>query len=101
MPRKVLNVDLKNRDQRARLPIRTKPYWVGLHEGAHIGYYRGRRVRKWVARFRQPGGFYNYREATIAEADDSVDADGARILNFEQAQEVARRWFKRMKKTSR
>ena len=98
MPRKVLNVDLKNRDQRARLPIRTKPYWIGLHEGAHIGYYRGRRVRKWVARFRQPGGFYNYREATIAEADDSVDADGARILNFEQAQGVALRWFKRMEK---
>ena len=44
MPHKVLNVDLKNREHRARLPIRTKPYWIGLHEGAHLGYYRGRRV---------------------------------------------------------
>ena len=101
MPPKALDVDLKSRDQRARLPIRTKPYWIGLYEGAHIGYYRGRRARTWVARFRQPGGFSNYQEATIAETDDSVDADGAKILNFEQAQEVALRWLKRMEKTAR
>lgn len=64
-----------------------------LSEGQHLGYYRGRRVRKWVARFRQPGGSRSYQEATIAEADDYVDSDGSKILSFKQAQETARRWF--------
>ena len=93
MSRAVLNVDLKNRTRRMQLPIRNKPYWTALNEGAHLGYYRGKRVRKWVARFRQPGGLHGYQEATIAEADDLADADGQTILNFKQAQTAARYWF--------
>ncbi|MCO4093017.1 MAG: site-specific integrase [Sphingorhabdus sp.] len=64
-----------------------------LSEGQHLGYYRGRRVRKWVVRFRKRGGSCSYQEATIAEADDLVDSDGSKILSFEQAQETARKWF--------
>jgi integrase len=93
MARIVENADLQNRQQRLRLEFRKKPYWMTLSEGQHLGYYRGRRVRKWVARFRQPGGSRSYQEATIAEADDYVDSDGSKILSFKQAQETARRWF--------
>jgi len=93
MARIVENADLQNRQQRLRLEIRKKPYWMTLSEGQHLGYYRGRRVRKWVARFRQPGGSRSYQEATIAEADDYVDSDGSKILNFGQAQKAARSWF--------
>ena len=64
-----------------------------LNEGEHLGYYRGQIVRKWVARFRRPGVSHNYQEATLAEADDHIDADGVKILSFKQAQEAARNWF--------
>lgn len=93
MARTVENADLQNRQQRLQLEIRKKPYWMTLSEGQHLGYYRGRRVRKWVARFRKPGGSHSYQEATIAEADDYADSDGSKILSFKQAQETARRWF--------
>jgi hypothetical protein len=64
-----------------------------INEGEHLGYYRGARVGKWVARYRRAGVAGNYQETTIAEADDNADADGAVILNFRQAQEAARKWF--------
>lgn len=93
MVRTVENADLHNREERLQLGGRKKPYWVALNEGEHLGYYRGRRVRKWVARYRRPGSSSNYREFTIAEADDYEDADGSKVLNFRQAQKAARRWF--------
>lgn len=93
MARIVENTDLYNRERRLRLGIRKKPYWLALNEGEHLGYYRGRRVRKWVARYRRPGISSNYRELTIAEADDDADADGSKILSFGQAQTAARNWF--------
>ena len=93
MSRAMHNEDLKNRTRRMQLPIRNKPYWMALNEGAHLGYYRGKRVRKWVARFRKPGSLHGYQEATIAEADDDADADGQTIFNFKQAKTAARYWF--------
>lgn len=93
MARTVENVDLRNRERRLLLGIRKKPYWMALKEGEHLGYYRGRRVRKWVARYRRPGISSKYREFTIAEADDYADADGSKILSFGQAQTAARSWF--------
>ncbi len=93
LERIVENIDLPNREQRQRLPIRKKPYWMALNEGEHLGYYRGRRVRKWVARFRRSGAACRYQEATIAEADDIANADGSKILSFKQARKAARRWF--------
>lgn len=94
----VQHADLKNPDERQRLPSRKKPYWTALSEGAHLGYYRGQRVRKWVARFRKPGAVRQYEEATIAEADDCADADGHKVLNFSQAQDAASRWFASLEK---
>jgi integrase len=93
MARSIENTDLHNREQRLRLGIRKKPYWMALNEGEHLGYYRGRRVRKWVARYRRPGISSKYREFTLAEADDYGYADGSKVLNFEQAHKAARCWF--------
>ena len=87
------HIDLRNSEERAQLPSRKKPYWTALTQGAHLGYYRGKRVRKWVARFRKPGAIRHYEEATIAEADDYTDADGQKVLNFQQAQDAAGKWF--------
>lgn len=93
MARVVQDAKLAKREQRLRLESRKKPYWLTLNEGEHLGYYRGSRVGKWVARYRRAGAGGNYQETTIAEADDHADADGAVILNFKQAQEAARKWF--------
>lgn len=93
MARIVENADLRNREKRLRLAARKKPYWMTLNEGEHLGYYRGLRVGKWLARYRRPGGTGNYQEATLAEADDNADADGVVILSFKEAQEKARAWF--------
>lgn len=94
-----INIDLRDPQQRLQLGIRKKPYWTILNEGKHVGYYRGRRVGKWVARIWRPGISSHYREYTIAEADDYMNADGSKILNFEQAQKNARKWFARIEKT--
>src|SRR3546814_17197153 len=64
-----------------------------LNEGEHLGYYRGFRVAKWVARFRLPQKGAPYQRITLGEADDYADADGQIILDFKQAQDAARRWF--------
>lgn len=97
MARIVHDFKLAKREQRLRLEPRKKPYWMTLNEGEHLGYYRGARVGKWVARYRRPGGGPKvyYQETTIAEADDYSDADGEVVLNFRQAQEAARKWFAR------
>lgn len=93
MTRTVQDAKLAKREQRLRLEPRKKPYWLTLNEGEHLGYYRGARVGKWVARYRRAGAVGNYQETTIAEADDSADADGTLILDFRQAQDAARKWF--------
>ena len=93
MARIVQDVKLGKREQRLRLAEHKKPYWMTINEGEHLGYYRGARVGKWLARYRRAGTAGNYQETTIAEADDSADADGTVILNFRQAQETARKWF--------
>ena len=50
MARTVQDAKLAKREQRLRLEPRKKPYWLTLNEGEHLGYYRGARVGKWVAR---------------------------------------------------
>jgi hypothetical protein len=91
--RRVKDARLDNRSSRLKLAARREPYWRLISEGCHIGYYRGTRVGKWVARFRPTGTSASYKKTTLAEADDIRDADGERILSFDQADAAARRWF--------
>jgi integrase len=84
---------LDNRTSRLKLRVRLEPYWRLVSEGCHVGYYRGARAGKWVARYRCPGSGRGYTKHTLGEADDVRDADGESILNFEQADAVARQWF--------
>ena len=94
MGRSVRETKLENRSSRLRLPARPEPYWRVIHEGAHLGYYRGARIGKWVARFRESGTNNKvYLKTTLGEADDVADADGDRFLDFRQAQDRARSWF--------
>lgn len=97
MARTVREAKLETRSSRLKLAPRAEPYWRGIHEGAHLGYYRGNRSGKWVARFRSKGSASKgYLKRTLAEADDYNEADGERFLDFRQAQDAARCWFEKI-----
>lgn len=93
MGRALRDAKLDRREARQKLPVQKEPYWRLISEGAHLGYYRGQRVGKWVARYRRPGAAGGYAKKTLGEADDIRDADGEAILNFRQADDAARAWF--------
>lgn len=99
MGRRVKAVDLSKREGRSKLAVRTEPYWSNEREGAHIGYYRGARVGKWVARYKLPGTSGGYSKTTLGEADDlpnSVVSD--RVLDWKAAKAKATDWFTLMDK---
>ena len=93
MGRAVRDARLDKREARLKLVMRREPYWRLISEGAHLGYDRGQRVGKWVARYRRIGSGAGYAKKTLGEADDIRDADGTAILSFKQADEQARLWF--------
>ncbi len=101
MGRAVKDAKLDKRDARAKLAARKEPHWRLVSEGAHLGYYRGERVGKWVARHRAPGSGGGYLKKTLGEADDVRDADGQGILTFGQADAAARRWFEELARGGR
>jgi hypothetical protein len=91
MARTVADRNLGTREARRRLAARRKPYWRTIERGLHIGYYKGSRGGRWIAR--RYCGEGRYQEHALGTADDVLDADGYAILDFDQAQARARAWF--------
>ena len=98
MGRQVNEKNLSTREARKLLPIRNEPYWRNEGEGQHIGYYRGKRVAKWVARYRIPGSSGGYHKITLGMADDrpGIEADGNKLFDWKQAKLAALNWFRQM-----
>lgn len=90
MARKLRDTSLEGREARLRLKVRGKPYWRLLEAGRHLGYRKGARGGRWVARAFAGDG--HYLEAGLGLADDASDADGVHVLSFAQAQDKARAW---------
>jgi hypothetical protein len=90
MARTVRNAKLDTRSARARLPAKKSGYWVPIARGFALGYRKGPKGSVWLARLIDSRG---RREAALASADDALDADGERILNYAQAQANARDWL--------
>jgi integrase len=89
MRKAIRNADLATRTARYGLRARPKPYYLVVKPGLHLGYKKPLSgAGKWVVRHSL--GEHTYAVQRIATADDHTDADGDRILNFEQAQEKAR-----------
>src|SRR5262245_6322586 len=88
MARRVRDKDIESREARTKLKQRGLPYWRSIGKGLHLGYRKGKRGGVWVIRRYQGGQVY--KVTTVAQADDIEDANGAEILDFWQAQEVAR-----------
>jgi integrase len=93
MSRKARDDRLDTRTARLKLPPRREPYWRTIQEGRAIGYRRlaGGRAGTWIARHYDRVHGRQYQ--ALAAADDLMDADGDRTLDFGQAQEEARKWF--------
>jgi len=86
-------VRLQDRAARARLASGHHPHWRSISEGCHLGYYRGARTTKWVARFRKTGTVVPYEMLTLGETDDRAAANGTTILDWKQALAAATEWF--------
>src|SRR5882672_9350640 len=87
--RTVTSKELGSRTARRAIPIGTVA-WVPLSQGRALGYRKGTRGGVWLARYKIEGF---RKEEKLALADDILDAEGARVLDFAHAQEKARTWF--------
>ena len=87
---------------RPRNPNRARPsahspdaYFAKIAKGLRLGYYRGSVAGSWVVRCYRGAGVYATEALGIA--DDTLDADGVKVLDYWQAQEQARRWGERQR----
>ena len=93
MPRATKDTKLDSPAARAKLATRHVPYWRAIDRGTHLGYQKGKTGGRWIARTRSAAGKYHFN--SLGAADDVRAADGAGVLDFYQAQDLARAWFKR------
>src|SRR2546423_10082363 len=89
MARTARNSSLESRTARTRLRIRRTPYFAKIAKGLRLGYYRGPIAGSWIARCYRGAGVY-VSEA-LGLADDTLQADGIKVLDYWQAQEHVRR----------
>lgn len=89
MARTLTSKELGSRTARRAIPVGTVA-WMPLSQGRALGYRKGSRGGVWLARYKIEGF---RKEEKLALADDILDAEGARVLDFGQAQEKARAWF--------
>lgn len=87
MARRIRDKDIETREARRKLKVSGVPHWKAIGRGLHLGYRKGKTTGVWVLRRYQDGA---YTVKNIATADDHEDANGVEILDFWQAQEVAR-----------
>jgi integrase len=94
MARTRQDAKLNTRSARIALKQRSEPYWRSVSKGLAIGYFKGANGGTWIARhFSVDTG---RRKAALGVADDFIDADGIRVLSFDQAQAEAHAWHRRL-----
>ena len=93
MARTIRNPKIDSRSARAKLAQRPEPYWTVISEGCALGYRRGSKGGKWIARFRDDMGRQHYE--ALGAADDARDPDNLTAFSFTQAQSRARDVFAR------
>jgi integrase len=90
MPRSVRDAKLDSRAAREKLRAQGKPYYRALDPGLHVGYRKLKGMPgRWVVRHYV--GEQAYETETIATADDFSSANGVDVLDWQQAQEEARK----------
>jgi len=94
MSKTLVEAQLTTRNARAQL--KQGVHWRGIDPDTHLGYRKGLRGGRWVVRWYQGEG--NYSQTTLATADDLLPADGAKILDFNQASRRARDYVHEQRK---
>jgi len=89
MPRQVKDARIGSRSAREKLKRGGKPFYREISPGVHLGYRKLKTGGKWTVRAYAGDG--RYMTETLALADDHDEADGKRVLTYEQAQEMARK----------
>src|SRR5260221_11962077 len=95
MARTTRNSSLETRTARTRLHIRRTPYFAKIAKGLRLGYYRGSVAGSGVARCYRGAGVYATEALGIA--DDTLEADGVKGLDYWEAPEHPRRWGERQR----
>lgn len=93
MARTVRNAKLDTRSARSKLKISKTPHWVSIDRGKAMGYRKGTKGGVWLAKLVRTD---LRKETTLGGTDDILDANGGTILNYSQAQEMARAWFQQI-----
>jgi integrase len=89
MARKVRHSALESRSARLKLAVRRKPYsGPSLARGVSLLYRRNKTSGSWVVK--ASNGHGAYWTKVVGIADDYSDADGKTVLDFFQAQGVAK-----------
>src|ERR1700761_2585982 len=89
MARKVRHSALESRSARLKLAVRRKPYsGPSLARGVSLLYRRNKTGGSWVVK--ASNGHGAYWTKVVGIADDYNDADGKTVLDFFQAQGVAK-----------
>ena len=83
---------IETRTRRLKLSAQKEPHWFTIERGLSVGYYRpaGGGAGTWWGRALVTPKPSRYRQAALAHADDHAEADGEQILNWKQAQAMAR-----------
>jgi integrase len=90
MARKVRHSSLETRTARLKLAVRRKPYsGPSLARGVALLYRRNKGNGSWV--LKASDGHGAYWTKAVAEADDHDESNGKTILNFFEAQDVAKK----------
>jgi integrase len=90
MARKVRHSSLETRTARLKFAVRRKPYsGPSLARGVALLYRRNKTNGSWV--LKASDGHGAYWTKAIAEADDHDESNGKTILNFFEAQDVAKK----------
>jgi integrase len=97
VPKTSRHVSLTFKSVRAKLPIERDPHWHMVAVAQHLGYRKtGDTQGTWIARYYVPGKGRRFK--ALGAADDTVPANGTHVLSFQQALDVALRWFAELAK---
>lgn len=89
MAKSIRNNSLENRTNRLKLPVAKKPIFQKIGNGISLGYRRNQTDGTWVLRLADGKG--GMRTQAIGHADDHSEKNGQTILDFFQAQDMARK----------
>lgn len=91
MAKRVKDKVLDCKAAREKLKVQGKPHWRAIERGLHLGYRRLKgKAGTWSARLYTADAKKPYVEKQLGIADDLSDADGIKILTYDQAVTAAR-----------